>query len=641
MSKHISSYELANLYKRSHDLMRNIDGLQPQEAFDELLKFLFFKQVHDYKQNQISTPIIVSPTGYFTNQPEQTAKKIRSLFEQYVKAANSWFNLIWRVPQFHLSDNALAALYDIFQSVNFADLDMDIRSAAIKEFLTPEIRRGLGIYLTPDDVVKLVLDVIDPAPSQKLYDPACGSGTFLIEAIKRWTSNNTQKLEIWGSDKSPKMLLLSELNLGHFSNIHFQRKVFDIFSDFPNSDWPQPNSFDVIVTNPPFGITIRREHVDLSQFISCKSRSGKVKEKQSSEILFIEQALRLLKPGGTLGIILPKSIITNSTFKNERYSLGKLGYVYAIVNLPPETFQSMGTQASTVALFMRKYTERENPNENIKIVASEITNVGFDSTGREREDNQLLDAGKEIYTTVKSGIVTGSLCRLLPEVSKRESLSKLRDILYLSSNNTKVVKLGDIIKLAKVGKTIPRKHYADSGLFILKVGNLTGHGINWQPRERNFVGPKEAEKRYRTPELILEVGDIVLTASAHSPVYIAKKVDIISSIPEHVSGKATFSGEVMLLRPNKAIINPYLLLGYLRSQKARQDIQKMIRGQTAHLYPEDIVNLEIPAVLLEPDQRLEELGNILQRESSLSDMLNVLAEQQKGLIQVLFDETLR
>ena len=335
--------------------------------------------------------------------------------------------------------------------------------------------------------------------------------------------------------------------------------------------------------------------------------------------------------------MLPKSIVTNARLREERVALGELGYVYAVVTLPSETFQSMGTQVSTVVLFMRKYMENENPDGKVKIVAAEVTNVGFDATGRKRDGNQLPLVGREINRMLRDESHTSDLCRRLPEVSKRESLLYLREILFLPSNKKgkDTIKLGDLVKFAKVGKTIPRKNYADEGLFILKVGNLTGHGINWQPRERNFVGEKEAKKRFASPDLILARGDIVLTASAHSPSYIAKKVDIVSTIPMYVGGRATYSGEIMVIRPNNTI-NPYLLLAYLRSQKARQDIQRMIRGQTAHLYPEDVLDLDIPISLVEQPQRWNDLIQILQKESLLSDELNVIIERQKALIKKYF-----
>src|SRR5690606_31382906 len=97
--------------------------------------------------------------------------------------------------------------------------------------LTPEMRKGLGIYLTPDDVVKMMVEFVRPKADEAVYDPACGSGTFLIEMLKFREKNAGQKnaspAEVWGTDKNPRMLLLAELNMGHYAGVTFHRRVTD------------------------------------------------------------------------------------------------------------------------------------------------------------------------------------------------------------------------------------------------------------------------------------------------------------------------------------------------------------------------------------------------------------------------------
>ena len=119
--------------------------------------------------------------------------------------------------------------------------------------------------------------------------------------------------------------------------------------------------------------------------------------------------------------------------------------------------------------------------------------------------------------------------------------------------------------------------------FLVKVGNLTGHGINWKARERNFVSGADADHRRQNQHLMLDAGDILLTSSAHSPIYIARKVDIVSELPQWLRGEASFVGEVMRLRTKNGI-DPYVLLAYLRLPSTQQKILTLVRGQTAHLH---------------------------------------------------------
>ncbi len=622
-------HQLAALYHRAHDAMRNIDGLQPQEAFEELLKVLFFKQVNEELGPKLLS--VRESTPLTKKEGRDLVLAIRSTFSTYVENLNSWFKDLWQDKKFHLSDSALLALWQMFSHLKLSQIAFDLRSAALKEFLSPEIRRGLGIYLTPDDVVKMMVEFVAPTHKQSVYDPACGSGTFLIETLKyRQPSKNGAENMVWGTDKNPRMLLLSDLNLGHLAGITFHRRVTDAL--FPQLDeehlWPCPDSFDIIFTNPPFGVALDNTLFDLRSFQTCRTREGFLTQRQQSEIVFIEQALNYLKPGGILGIVLPKSVVTNSTFDYARQAIDKQGYVYAAVLLPPETFATTGTQASAVVLFIRKFQPKENRQEKIQIALAHVTNVGYDATGRARKDNQLLTLAAELQTAVKTKRDAG-VCRSLPAVAKDTTCSTLGKLLSQKTHKGATIKLGDILEVARNGRTSPRLSYTESGLFVVKVGNLTGNGINWIARDRNFVSPTETPRRH---DLMLRKGDILLTSAAHSPIYIAKKVDIVDRVPQWVGGIASLTGEVMLLRANPARIDPFVLLAYLRMPTTTQQLQMLIRGQTAHLYPNDVLNLLIPEAALAPDSRLKQAADILRRETELATRLNEYAFEQQTIL---------
>ncbi len=621
-----TEYTLSALYSRAHDSMRNIDGLQPQEAFDELLKFLFFKQTNEDKGPTLCFP----PDPLSKTEIKQLADEVRKVFSGYIETFNSWFEQLWKDRKFHLSDRALVNLCQLFKNIHFNKISFDIRSAALKEFLSPEMRRGSGVYLTPDTVVKMMVEFVNPAIEQTVYDPACGSGTFLIETLKHFRANeNAQRISVWGTDKNPRMLLLAELNIGHFSEITFHRRVTDALFPEGEDGWPRANSFDVIFTNPPFGVMLDTASFDLRRFQTSRNADGRAVNRQPSEILFIEQSLSYLKPGGVLAIVLPKSVVTNSTFHAARKALDKQGYVFAAMILPPETFATTGTQASTVVLFIRKYGLKENRKEAIRIALANVTNVGYDSTGRERKQNQLMKLAEDLRACIESKSSVGA-CRALPEISREETFSELGNLLAGRTSAANAARLGDVVEMAMNGRTPPRLSYTDKGLFVVKVGNLTGNGINWIPRERNFIS--ESEKKKRSERLMLRRGDIVLTAAAHSPVYIAKKVDIVDCVPRWLGGAASFVGEVMMIRPNQEMIDPFILLAYLRMPATTERIQMMIRGQTAHLYAGDLLNLPLPSALFDPDERMKKAAEILRRETEINFEMNRLAYEQQQIL---------
>lgn len=630
----ITQRELSSLYQNAHDSMRNVDGLQPQEAFNELLKYLFFKAQNEKKGPNISSKSVLLADGSYGDD-KKVVDIIRKKFKEYVASTNSWSKEVWHDQKFHLSDSALLSINSVFKNISISEISIDIKSAALRSFLTPEIRKGLGIFITPDDVVKAMVHCVQPKEGDRVLDPACGTGTFLIETIKYWNNRNknVSKLEVWGIDKNPRMLLLADLNLNGYENCTFHKSLSDSLMTSDEQEWPKPNYFDIILTNPPFGVILDEKNYDLSKFTTC---SGK--KKQQSEVVFIEQCLKYLKPGGTLGIVLPKSVINNESLVDSRQAINKLGYVTAIAYLPPQTFQLAGTQTTTVVLFMRKFKENESRAEKIRIGLGSITNVGYDSTGRDIEGSQLNGFADNMRLTIKNKESTDNW-KLLPEVNKDQSLIKLNDSIIEGNDDIdeKVgIHLVDIAEIVRTGQTPSRSSYSSHGLFVVKVGNLTGSGIDWAPRDRNFVDSVERERRKQTKRpLMLEKGDILLTSSAHSPLYIAQKVDIISEIPSMLNGEASFVGEVMLIRVKKKSIDPMALLVFLRQENTKRKIQGMVRGQTAHLHPSDLGKLIIPKSLLKPNNSVRKLIDLMSEENELANRKNQLFFEQERIMQEL------
>ena len=628
-----TSRHLSGLYKKSHDQMRNIDGLQPQEAFDELLKYLFLKEIADetgHRFVNFSPPILNQD---LLSLNKKLASDLRRQFKKFLEKTNSWSSELWHDKAFRMSDAALLGVHELFENVDFSAIDIDTRSAALNEFIPGELRKGLGIFPTPDGVARMMVEIASPSITSSVFDPACGTGTFLVEVIRRWNNSRSKKIErcVWGVDKSARMLLMSELNLGHNKGVKYKRATADSLYQTPSSLFDDPSGgFDFILTNPPFGVTLDRDKHDMTPFQTCKDHRSRIVKRQQSEVVFVEQCLKYLKPGGLLGIVLPRSVVTNSSLRAARQAINTLGYLEVIVNLPPEAFCVSGTQTNTVVLFVRRYKSSTEKGKAVAVISVDIQNVGFDSTGRSRNGSQLEGVSKAIRTAMK-GTIIDSHVRILPEIVKELSIASLPDLLsgrMADANGQNTMPLKELIELASNGKTPGRASYSSEGLFLVKVGNLSGKGINWEARDRNFISGTEENKRRANSRLMLTENDILLTSSAHSPIYIAKKVDIVGTIPKWVGGGASFVGEVMLLRVKNGI-DPFVVLAYLRLPSTRQQIQAIVRGQTAHLHPKDLLEMQIPKSLTKPPTELRKLADRLKKESQLSEEMNELAFEQR------------
>lgn len=601
---------LSTLYHRAHDRMRDVDGLQPQEALDELLKFLSLKEFLErsdcgHRRNAMY--------GYGPDT-------LRQRFSSHVRHLTPWAARFWKDGQLRLSDVTLSDLQRLFAPIHLRDLPLDVRGAALRSFLAPNIRKGLGIFLTPDDVARAMVEIAAPATGETILDPACGSGTFLLEAarfIKR-QSAPSMPTTIYGIEKNPRMLLLADLNLAHSDDLDFRRECADALRDLHTGASPllglSPESVDLILTNPPFGVTVTRDATTSDLF-----GSGQILEDHlPSEIFFLQLCLRLLRPGGRLGIILPRSVITNERLAKQRREMDALGHLTTLVDLPPETFAVTGTQTTTVAAFFRKRDVGTPRTTTVKVCL--VKNVGVDGTGRKRPGNQLPNLSKLL--TDESPKKAAPI-KIHNDVSTENTLQRAAKLLSRRASHNYHRSLEQFIGVANTGRTPERNAYTKSGTFIVKVGNLTGRGIDWTPRERNFVSKAEGDRRSASDRLSLQRGDLLLTSSAHSAKYIAKKVDVIEDVPNEIErhGGLTFVGEIIRIRPSHDI-DPYVLLAAIRHPDVREDLQASVRGQTAHLNPADLLTVNVPWDLRSPSHEVLEIADLLRREAKMAFQLN-------------------
>lgn len=173
---------------------------------------------------------------------------------------------------------------------------------------------------------------------------------------------------------------------------------------------------------------------------------------------------------------------------------------------------------------------------------------------------------------------------------KYDFLKKLKNAKY------SVVELKVVAKPI-MGKTPAKAEYSSEGIPIVKFGSLTGNGINWNKVQKAKLTFYEKNK-----DKVIQMDDIIVTSSAHSPEYIGRKIDIVNKIPEEID-KALFVGELMVIRPDKDKILPEYLYYYLKSNLGRLQIRQMITGQTAHLYPEDVDGMKI---IVPEDKEIQE-----------------------------------
>ncbi len=163
------------------------------------------------------------------------------------------------------------------------------------------------------------------------------------------------------------------------------------FSNYPDL---RPESFDVVLTNPPFGSLLGQEAIArLGKFALAEGRAS-----VPLEVLGLERCVQFLRPGGRIGIVLPDGILVNRNAQNVRLWLESEVKVRAIVSLPIETFSPYGANIKTSIVFARKWKRGENRAGDYAVHLIRLDDVGYDAAGRPRESLELAEASREMQS---------------------------------------------------------------------------------------------------------------------------------------------------------------------------------------------------------------------------------------------------
>ncbi len=180
----------------------------------------------------------------------------------------------------------------------------------------------------------------------------------------------------------------------------------------------------------------------------------------------------------------------------------------------------------------------------------------------------------------------------------------------LDKSKIKLVKLKDVAENIFNGKTPTKEDYAEEGNLILKVKCLKNNKIRWGNLSY-FKGDIPAVKTIKDV-------DILLLSSAHQSEYLGKNPSVVE-IPQNLKNKKIFFvGELINIRADIEKINPYYLLAILKLNEYYLFINREKRGQTSHLYPEDLGNVKIPLPPLAVQNKIaEEVKKRMQKAEQL------------------------
>ncbi|MBN2565570.1 MAG: N-6 DNA methylase [Candidatus Eisenbacteria bacterium] len=345
------------------------------------------------------------------NEPSTDVKdRVLDLFARVKKRYSDVFD---PSDTIELDDDSIAYVVGELQSYCVTESKRDVVGDAFEVFMGPALRGEEGQFFTPRNVVHMIVDILDPEPEETIIDPACGSGGFLIAGLDRvWAKVEARgKRKKWSGQRIreeqthlasnyfrglDKDRFLAKVTKAYMAILGDGRGgVFCENSLLPPSKWEpltqskvKLESFEVVMTNPPFGTKIPIKGAEtLGQYVlghraKLNKKTGKyewtskVSDKEPPQLLFIERCIQLLKPGGRMGIVIPESILGMPTYTHIVQFLRSRVRVVGVVSMPEELFQPH-THAKTAVLFVKNVP----PEPDDTVFMSVVEWCGHDSRG--------------------------------------------------------------------------------------------------------------------------------------------------------------------------------------------------------------------------------------------------------------------
>ncbi len=450
--------ELKSIFETCHNYIHANDGLNPEKVFNEVLKLIFIKMVDEIKISSKCEFGITSEEEEEINESKPSAftDRIEKLFKEVKLRYSDVFD---QNEKINLKTTSIAFVVSQLQEYSLIETKTDVKGTAFQTFVNAHQRGERGQFFTPHPIVDMAVEMLDPNENEKFIDPACGSAGFLVSGMnylkekfirerpdQKSKTNEFLKeysrAHIAGIDINPDiskvakmhMILYDDGHTGIFSadSLESFEKLADLASKAGVASplTPLPNTFDVLMTNPPFG---SKGKVDdkkiLKQFeLGYKWKQDKTTGKwtktdelqngQVPDILFIERCLQLLKDGGRMAIVLPDGNLNNSSLGYVREFIQQKARILAVISMPVGTFMQAGVNPKTSVLFLQKLNEEELnelKKKNYPIFMAVVEKIGYDLNSKipkvmykKNEYGEIIKDvnGKPIIDTDLPGIIS-------------------------------------------------------------------------------------------------------------------------------------------------------------------------------------------------------------------------------------------
>jgi type I restriction enzyme M protein len=398
-------------------ILRTMDkvGMVNQKGFEILIQILSLK-IYDEKRNEKTNSYFLN--FYITDEERNFKTLADKVLQVFIKRINDlrndakgeYYRILQENPLNTKNENHIKVLIEVvhqFQDYSFVrSHKTDLYQLVFYKFATPFSKDQNAQFVTPLPLIDFLVSIVNPRNGETVIDPTVGIADFLsvsyVNSNSRLDDNN-----IFGMDIDDQMVMLATLNMllngdgnakikakaGYGSLLTKFDQKGDLLELIPDmnqkgnwDDRPDDNQlkkFDVVLTNPPFGddrAFTPKDDKDLAM-IQCYELWDLYggKGKIDLGVVFLENAYRVLKENGRMGIVLSNSIASIDSHKIARKWLMDKMRIVAIFDLPANVFAETGVNTSVIVAYKPNEKDLSKLKEqNYQVFFKGIEKVGYE-----------------------------------------------------------------------------------------------------------------------------------------------------------------------------------------------------------------------------------------------------------------------
>lgn len=353
-----------------------------------IFPMLFFKRISDVYDEELAAVMeaygadfpeshrFQIPQDCHWNDVREQTKNIglalQNAFREIEKANQSTLYNIFGDAQWsnkdRLSDELLLNLIEHFSQLRLSNraVEPDVLGQAyeylIKKFADATNKKA-GEFYTPRSIVTLMMDILDPQNGESVYDPACGTGGMLLEALNhvRRSGGRVEMLlgKLYGQEKNLTTSSIARINLflHGVEDFHIVRGDTLRQPAFHSQDHLQ--QFEVVIANPPF--SLEKWGLEVWENDPYKRNLAGLPSDKSGDFAWVQHMLASMKPDtGRMAVVLPHGVLFRMGAEGAiRQKILKTDMLEAVIGLGPNLFYGTGLAACILVFRAKKAPQRQ------------------------------------------------------------------------------------------------------------------------------------------------------------------------------------------------------------------------------------------------------------------------------------------